>query len=206
MRKLFLTLPLLFALTLQLTNCKSGDEETAQADQDIEDQVLQAFLFSSGLLGPNGIIWNGAATIEECAGNTTETLLACPLLISKGEEVLADTLNNNLNFSLGVSSTGVTGRLYIVSPHYNGAFFPYELQVSGTYLAGAEYQTNIISLSQTGETPLVGTLNGFTLRLRDFRAEERPNGVKGRFTVEITSGATTGTGTLIYNFDSEQVL
>ncbi|MEQ9364556.1 MAG: hypothetical protein RIF32_09945 [Leptospirales bacterium] len=206
MRKLFFTLPLLFALTLQLTNCTAGDETTPQQDQDFDEQVLHAFLFSSGLLGPNGIVWNGAATIEECSGNTTDTLLACPLLINKGEEVLANTLNNNLNFSLGVSSTGVTGRLYLVSPHYNSGFFPYELQVAGSYQPGAGYQTNIVSLAQTGETPLIGTLSGFGLRLTSFRAEERPTGIKGQLTVEITSGITTGTGTLIYNFDSEQVL
>lgn len=191
---------------MQLTNCTAGDETTPQQDQEFEDQVLQAFLFTSGILGPNGIVWNGAASIEQCSGNTTDTLVACPLLISKGEEVLANTLNNNLNFSLGINSTGVAGRLYIVSPHYNSGFFPYELQVAGSYQPGAEYQTNIISLAQTGETPLVGTQSGFGLRLTNFIAEERPNGIKGQLTVEITSGITTGTGTLIYNFDSEQVL
>ena len=206
MRKLFLTLPLIFALTLQLTNCKSGDEETAPADQDPEEQVLLAYLFSAGLLGPNGIFWNGAATIEQCAGNTIETLAACPLLINKGEEVLANTLNDNMNITLAVSSTGITGRMYIVSPHYNSGFFPYELQLGGTYTAGAEYQTNVINLGQTGETPLIGTLSGFNVSVSNFRAEERPSGLKGQFTLNLSSSIINGTGTLIYNFDSEQVL
>lgn len=206
MRKLLITLPLLFALGLTFTNCKSGAEETPQSKQDFEDQVLQAFLFSSGLLGPQGIYWNGAATIEQCSGNTTDTLVACPLLINKGEEILSTTLNDNLNFALAVSSTGITGRLYLVTPHYNSGFFPYELQVGGTYTPGTEYQTNIISLGQTGETPLIGTQTGFNMTLRDFRAEERPSGIKGQFTVELSSGTINGTGTLIYNFDSEQVL
>ena len=199
-------LPLLFALILPLANCKSGAEETPQADTDPEEQIILAYLFGTGLLGPNGIFWNGAATIEQCGGNTVDSLAACPILISKGEEVLAKTLNDNLNLTLGINSSGVTGRMYLVAPHHNTGYFPYELQVAGNYRAGAEYQTNIITLGQTGETPLIGTANGFNLQLVEFRAEERPNGMKGQFTVLLSSGLVTGATTLIYNFDSEQVL
>jgi hypothetical protein len=206
MRKLFFLLPLVFALTLPVVNCKSQDEETSQANQDPEEQVLLAYLFSAGLLGPEGIFWNGAATIEQCSGDTIETLAACPLLISRGEDVLSQTVKNNLNLTLAVSSTGITGRVYLVTPHYNTGVFPYEFQVAGIYRPGAEYQTNIIRLNQTGETPLIGTVAGYNVSLADFRAEERPAGLKGQFTVHLTSSVITGTGVLIYNFDSEKVL
>ncbi len=196
----------IITLLLLSANCKSADEEAPNADLSFEEQAFHALLFNLGVLGPQGISWNAAATIEQCGGTTVETLSSCETTLSSGQESLREPFPRNVNISMLVTGTALSGRIVLVAPQFNSAYYAYDINVTGTYQPGAEYQTNIITLNQVSTTAGLGEASGYNLTLTEFRAEERPTGLKGEFSVNITSSFLPGVGILNYSFDSEKVL
>lgn len=201
-----LSIVCIITLLLLSANCKSADEEAPNADLSFEEQAFQALLFNLGVLGPQGLSWNAAATIEQCGGTSIETLSSCETTLSAGQDALREAFPRNINITLFVTGTNISGRMVLVAPQFNSAYYAYDFNVSGTYQPGAEYQTNIISLNQTGITTGLGEASGYNLTLTEFRAEERPSGLKGQFSVNMTSSFLGGVGILNYSFDSEKVL
>ncbi|MCB1320928.1 MAG: hypothetical protein KDK34_11785 [Leptospiraceae bacterium] len=199
-------IPLITSILMIMSACTSADEEGPySSEQDTEDQVLLAYLFSNGYILPESYFWEGSANIESCQGNTAQTNTLCTTLIDEGLTIQQLYQSKNLHVALtGSQSTGVWNtKMLLIAPHFNAVPFAYEVELLSAFTPGAYQQSPILTGAQTGTI----TVNpGYYINVTTFRGEDRPEGLIGTFTVFLTSDNVTGHAVLEYNFSAADAL
>lgn len=186
-------------------NCAAEAEESPDDSSD-EELLLNSFLINAGLLPPNGIFWEGSASIDSCTGTTLEAGAYCGTLIAQGQQIQQDSFEKNFYLSQDSFGAGiVTAKLFLLAPHFNVVPTGYLYQTQGTLTAGQTSQTNILTLTQTAV--LRNDNTGYTITFTSIRFEDRPvEGLVGAATVVLQSDAVNGDAVLVYKITAKKIL
>lgn len=180
-----------FIFLLSFTQCKSGDEEPTEQDPII------------ALLGINNLSGNyyeGIAEQQTCASIDLTTTALCPV-IANLDQTFVNTNGNNVRLSLSLVNNQITGQLNLFIAGVNLQVSNYTIPVAGRNVPGGSVAYNLLLNSSIPATVGTGTVT-----LADFNAEEQPNILPGRMTLDLTQTGNPNVARIIYSISLKEVL